>query len=240
MSDKLATVPGAPVDPRVVAIVDDDPSLTQILAAALSHHGFSCRVYQSGRAFLGDLGEGQVTPMAVVLDVAMPDLDGIETCRRIRRDGWRVPVLFLSALGGPADRVRGLNEGGDDYVTKPFFIDEVVARLRIISGRRSDDDDGVHSYADLRLDVRAHRVSRCGREVLLTKTEFRLLRYLLENAERVVGKPELLRAVWGYPVDGDVAVVETYVYYLRRKIDVSSPKLIHTVRGAGYALRLQP
>jgi two-component system, OmpR family, response regulator len=224
-----------------VWIADDDKSLGSILAAALRHHGFDVQNFASGVGLLAAVdsaGNGRAD--VYLLDVMMPDIDGIETCRRLRALGIDTPVLFLSALDAPADKLRGLTGGGDDYVTKPFDIDELVARLRIAvrRGAQVATDDELLHYADLTVDDAAHRVTRHDIRIELTSTEYRLLVYLLRNADRVVSKHQILDAVWNYDFDGDASVVETYVYYLRRKIDAVSPKLIQTVRGAGYSLRL--
>jgi two-component system, OmpR family, response regulator len=224
-----------------VWIADDDKSLGAILAAALRHHGFEVRTFTSGVELLAAVGPSSDTHGDVyLLDVMMPELDGIETCGRLRSLGIDAPVMFLSALDAPADKLRGLTGGGDDYVTKPFDIDELVARLHIAIRRaaRVNADDESMSYADLTVDDAAHRVTRAGGRIELTSTEYRLLVYLLRNAGRVVSKQQILDAVWNYDFDGDASVVETYIYYLRRKVDASAPKLIQTVRGAGYSLRL--
>jgi two-component system, OmpR family, response regulator len=236
-----------------VAVVDDDRSLCSVLAAALRHHGFEVSTYDSGSALIADLSDpagrtGGPRPSVIVLDVMMPGIDGWDTAATLRASGDDTPVLFLSALDTPADKLRGLTGGGDDYITKPFDLDELVARVRIAlrrTGARSlgdlppgPSDSAVLRYADLVLDEERHRVRRHGRPIELTSTEFRLLRYLLTNAEIVVSKQQILDAVWQYDFDGDASVVETYVYYLRRKLDVHTPKLIQTIRGAGYSLRL--
>ena len=182
-------------------------------------------------------------PDLVVLDVMLPDLDGFELARRLRATGHRVPVLFLTARDAVEDRISGLSAGADDYVTKPFSLEEVVLRIRAILRRSQPElavpgDSGVLRYADLELDESAHEVRRAGRLVDLSPTEFNLLKYLLVNAGRVVSKAQILDRVWKYDFGGDGRIVESYVYYLRRKIDKTDPPLIHTVRGVGYALRL--
>jgi two-component system OmpR family response regulator len=184
----------------------------------------------------------EFAPDLVVLDVMLPDLDGLEVTRRLRRDGQPVPVLFLTALDSVEDRVAGLTTGADDYVTKPFSLEEVVLRIRAILRRSQPEPPPaappVLRYADLELDDDAHEVRRAGRPVDLSPTEFKLLRYLLLNAGRVVSKAQILDRVWHYDFGGDGRIIESYVYYLRRKIDRTDPPLIHTVRGVGYALRL--
>src|SRR5689334_19962954 len=173
----------------------------------------------------------------------LPDLDGFDVAKRLRATGSRVPVLFLSARDALEDRISGLSAGADDYVTKPFSLEEVVLRIRAILRRTQPGLDAAPAsgglrYADLEMDEDAHEVRRAGRVVDLSPTEFNLLKYLLVNAGRVVSKAQILDRVWKYDFGGDGRIVESYVYYLRRKIDKSGPPLIHTVRGVGYALRL--
>jgi two-component system OmpR family response regulator len=173
----------------------------------------------------------------------LPDLDGFQVAQRLRAAGRPVPVLFLTARDSVEDRISGLTVGGDDYVTKPFSLEEVVLRIRAILRRTHAEpspaaDDGVLRYADLEMDEDAHEVRRGGKLVELSPTEFKLLRYLLTNAGRVVSKAQILDRVWSYDIGGEGRIVESYVYYLRRKIDKAAPPLIHTVRGVGYSLRL--
>ena len=177
-------------------------------------------------------------PDLVVLDVMLPDLDGFEVCRRLRADGIRVPVVFLTARDATEDKVRGLTLGGDDYVTKPFSLEELVARVRSVL-RRAGHGDGRSSrleFADLELDEDTHEVRRSGGLVELSPTEFKLLRYLMLNPNRVLSKAQILDHVWEYDFGGDANVVETYISYLRKKLDRVGPPLIHTVRGVGYRL----
>jgi two-component system OmpR family response regulator len=178
----------------------------------------------------------------VVLDVMLPDLDGFEVARRLRDANRAVPVLFLTARDAVQDRISGLTVGGDDYVTKPFSLEEVVLRIRAILRRcrvePATAESTVLRYADLELDEEAHEVRRSGRRIELSPTEFKLLRYLLANAGRVVSKAQILDRVWSYDFGGEGRIVESYVYYLRRKIDNLGPPLIHTIRGVGYVLRL--
>jgi two-component system, OmpR family, response regulator len=224
-----------------VAVVDDDTSLLGILAAALRHHGFTVTTYDDGRWLFDAVSSRCDTPDVIVMDVMMPEVDGIAICVQLRAAGVHTPVLFLSALGAPADRVRGLTTGGDDYLTKPFDLDELVARVNILARRAGTGRESatqIVRYADLEVDDDAHRVSRHGLAIELTSTEYRLLHYLVTNADCVVSKMQILNAVWEYDFNGDASVVETYVYYLRRKVDTVEPKLIHTIRGAGYSLRL--
>ena len=210
-----------------------------MLAAALAHHGFDVSLAADGHEALRAIGDLQ--PALVVLDVMMPGIDGFEVCRRLRAQGDSTPVVFLTARDDTDDKVRGLRLGGDDYLEKPFSLDELVARIEAVlrrggSARASD----MLELEDLRLDDDAHLVTRRGEHIHLSPTEYALLHYLLLNQGRVVSKAQILDAVWGYDFDGDGGVVETYVGYLRRKIDTAEPKLIHTVRGAGYTMRVQP
>ncbi|MFB9299281.1 response regulator transcription factor, partial [Kibdelosporangium philippinense] len=184
----------------------------------------------------------RIRPDIVVLDVMLPDTDGFTLARGLRTIQDRLPVLFLTARDAVEDRIAGLTAGGDDYVTKPFSLEEVVLRLRAIlrrtNGAETPRDDGTFRYADLVLDEDAHEVYRAGKLVQLSPTEFNLLRYLMVNAERVVSKPQILDRVWNYDFGGDGRIVESYISYLRRKIDSVHPALIHTIRGVGYSLRL--
>ena len=224
-----------------VLVVDDEPNISALLSATLRLVEFEVRVVDSGHGAL--IAVEEFDPDLVVLDVMLPDLDGLAVARRLRSTGRRVPVLFLTARDAVEDRISGLSAGADDYVTKPFSLEEVVLRIRAILRRSQPDldaplDAGVLRYADLELDEDAHEVRRAGRLVDLSPTEFNLLRYLLINAGRVVSKAQILDRVWKYDFGGDGRIVESYVYYLRRKIDKVGPPLIHTVRGVGYALRL--
>jgi two-component system OmpR family response regulator len=194
----------------------------------------------SGRAALDAVPT--VKPDLIVLDVMLPDLDGFQVAQRLRSSGLDVPVLFLTARDAVEDRISGLTVGADDYVTKPFSLEEVVLRIKAILRRGRGDTamvgDGILRYADLEMDEDAHEVRRAGKLVELSPTEFNLLRYLLTNAGRVVSKAQILDRVWSYDFGGDGRIVESYVYYLRRKIDKWDPPLIHTVRGFGYTLRM--
>lgn len=225
-----------------VLVVDDEPNISALLSATLRLVEFEVRVVDSGHRALVAVEEFE--PDLVVLDVMLPDLDGFDVAKRLRATGSRVPVLFLTARDAVEDRISGLSAGADDYVTKPFSLEEVVLRIRAILRRSQPEldgapaDTGVLRYADLELDEDAHEVRRAGRLVDLSPTEFNLLRYLLINAGRVVSKAQILDRVWKYDFGGDGRIVESYVYYLRRKIDKTDPPLIHTVRGVGYALRL--
>ncbi|MEV0006019.1 response regulator transcription factor [Micromonospora sp. NPDC050980] len=223
-----------------VLVVDDEENIRALLSATLRLVEFDVRVAGGGHEALTMAEE--FDPDLVVLDVMLPDLDGFQVARRLRGAGAGVPVLFLTARGTVEDRISGLTVGADDYVTKPFSLEEVVLRIRAILRRSRADDapapDGVLRYADLELDEDAHEVRRAGRVVELSPTEFNLLRYLMVNAGRVVSKAQILDRVWNYDFGGDGRIVESYIYYLRRKIDVQAPPLVHTVRGVGYTLRL--
>jgi two-component system, OmpR family, response regulator len=220
-----------------ILVVDDEPHIGALLSATLRLIGYEVATASSGEQALRRAAE--LVPDLVVLDLMLPDLDGREVARRLRTDRPDVPVLFLNAR----DSVAGLTAGGDDYVTKPFSLETVVGRIRAglrrtAASRGCPPDHGLLRYADLELDEDAHEVRRGGRLVELSPTEFNLLRYLLDNAGQVVSKAQILDRVWSYDFGGDVRIVESYVYYLRRKIDQVGPPLIHTVRGVGYALRL--
>jgi two-component system OmpR family response regulator len=225
-----------------ILVVDDEPNICALLSATLRLMHFDVRVADTGREAL--LAAEEFGPDLVVLDVMLPDLYGFEVARRLRAGTTSVPILFLTARDAVEDRVSGLMAGADDYVTKPFSLEEVVLRIQAILRRvgvqatPADQASGRLCYADLQLDEEAYEVRRGGRLVELSPTEFKLLRYLLLNAGRVVSKAQILDRVWSYDFGGDGRIVESYVYYLRRKIDTVPPPLIHTVRGVGYALRL--
>ena len=235
------SVTQAPERQPKVLVVDDEASIRALLSATLRLTGFEVRVASGGNEALAAAAE--YAPDLVVLDVMMPDLNGFEVAQRLRTSGRPVPVLFLTARDSVEDRISGLTVGADDYVAKPFSLEEVVLRIRAILRRSLGEqqqlvDGGVLRYADLEMDEDAHEVRRGGHRVDLSPTEFNLLRYLLTNAGRVVSKAQILDRVWNYDFGGDGRIVESYVYYLRRKIDKWDPPLIHTVRGVGYALRL--
>jgi two-component system OmpR family response regulator len=217
-------------------LVDDEDNLRSMLEAALRYEGFDVHATSSGRDAL-DVVDTQ-SPDLIVLDVMMPDLDGFEVCRRLRNDGVKTPVLFLTARDATDDKVRGLTLGGDDYLVKPFSLEELVARIGAVLRRSGLIRAGaVLRCADLELDDDAHLVRRAGEEVPLSPTEYNLLRFLLANQGRVLSKPQILDHVWQYDFGGDGGEVETYIGYLRKKVDRVEPRLIHTVRGFGYALR---
>jgi two-component system OmpR family response regulator len=218
-------------------LVDDEENLRSMLEAALRHHGFDVEASENGRDALDRARE--TSPDLIVLDVMLPDLDGFEVCRRLRSEGNHTPVLFLTAKDAIEDKVRGLTLGGDDYLVKPFSLEELVARCQALLRRSglAREGDAVLRCADLELDDDAHRVRRGGDEVDLSPTEFNLLRYLLINKERVLSKAQILDHVWQYDFGGDGGVVETYIGYLRRKVDGGEQKLIQTIRGVGYTIR---
>ncbi|MFC7899377.1 response regulator transcription factor [Streptomyces griseoincarnatus] len=221
-------------------VVEDEPSIRTLLESTLSLTGYHVRSTDTGLAALAEAARLQ--PDLILLDIMLPDLDGYEVTRRLRTAGNLVPVLLLTARTGVDDRIKGLSIGADDYVTKPFNIEEVLLRIQAILRRTLGPEallpDTVVRYADLELDERAHEVHRAGQYVQLSPTEFKLLSYLLDNAGRVVSKAQILGHVWQYDFAGDTRVVETYIKYLRKKIDRFDPPLIHTVRGVGYSLRL--
>ncbi len=223
------------MDPQRILVVDDEPRITDLVAMALRYEGFDVATAGTGRAGLKLVEEFR--PALVVLDVMLPDMDGFAVTERLAADRVKVPVLFLTARDAVEDKVRGLTLGGDDYVTKPFSIEELVARIRALL-RRTDPvaESGPLVFVDLELDEETHEVRRAGTTVELTATEFRLLRYLMQNAPRVLSKAQILDHVWQYDFGGDANIVETYVSYLRRKVDGIGPPLIQTVRGVGYRL----
>ncbi len=217
-------------------LVDDEDNLRSMLEAALRHSGFEVHPAANGRDALEAVPE--VKPDLVVLDVMLPDLDGFDVCQRLRSTGDRTPVLFLTARDATEDKVRGLTMGGDDYLVKPFSLDELVARIHAVLRRTGNARDGaVLACLDLELDDEAHLVTRAGVEVSLSPTEYNLLRYLLINQGRVLSKAQILDHVWQYDFGGDGGVVETYIGYLRKKVDNVEPRLIQTVRGVGYTIR---
>ena len=217
-------------------LVDDEDNLRSMLEAALRHSGFEVHPAANGRDALDAVPE--VKPDLIVLDVMLPDLDGFDVCQRLRQADDRTPVLFLTARDATEDRVRGLTMGGDDYLIKPFSLDELVARINAVLRRTGTAKAGaVHTCRDLELDDEAHLVTKDGVEVPLSPTEYNLLRYLLINQGRVLSKAQILDHVWQYDFGGDGGVVETYIGYLRKKVDTTEPRLIQTVRGVGYTLR---
>ncbi|WP_434621119.1 response regulator transcription factor [Arthrobacter sp. A5] len=220
-------------------VVDDEPNIRELLSTSLRFAGFEVFAAGNGREALAAAEEHN--PDLAVLDVMLPDMDGFTVTRRLRAAGRHFPVLFLTARDDTEDKVTGLTVGGDDYVTKPFSLDEVVARIRAVLRRTQpmEDDDAVIRVDDLELDDDAHEVRRGGRTIELSPTEFKLLRYLMLNPNRVLSKAQILDHVWEYDFNGDASIVESYISYLRRKVDTDpqSPALIQTKRGVGYVLR---
>ncbi|MGL4744522.1 MAG: response regulator transcription factor [Dermatophilaceae bacterium] len=221
-----------------VLVVDDESNLTELLSMALRYEGWDVRTAASGTAAVRtakDFG-----PDAVVLDMMLPDVDGLEVLRRMRADDPHVPVLFLTARDAVEDRVAGLTAGGDDYVTKPFSLEEVVARLRALMRRTAvaaGEGNSLLVVGDLTMDEDSHEVTRGSDEIHLTATEFDLLRYLMRNPKRVLSKARILDRVWNYDFGGQANVVELYISYLRKKIDAGRAPMIHTMRGVGYVLK---
>ncbi|WP_394620350.1 response regulator transcription factor [Lentzea sp. JNUCC 0626] len=216
-------------------VVEDEPSIRELLCASLRFAGFTVASAATGSEAL--TAARSELPDLVLLDVMLPDRDGFEVVRRLRSDGLRVPVLYLTARDGADDRITGLTIGGDGYITKPFSLEEVIARVTAVLRRTRPDSSDVLTCGDLSLDVDSHVVRRGTRVVELSPTEFRLLHYLMRNSGRVLSKTQILDQVWSHDFDGDVGVVESYISYLRRKVDASDPRLIHTVRGLGYMIR---
>ena len=221
-----------------VLTVDDEPSLTELLAMAMRYEGWEVTTAATGNDAVR--AARAIKPDAIVLDMMLPDFDGLEVMRRIRTEQPDVPVIFLTAKDGVADRITGLTAGGDDYVTKPFSLEEVIARLRGLlrrSGATTVQPDTQLVVGDLILDEDSHEVTRAGENINLTATEFELLRYLMRNPKRVLSKAQILDRVWNYDFGGQANVVELYISYLRKKIDAGRAPMIHTMRGAGYVLR---
>ena len=237
-SAKLQRADGTPVR---VLVVDDESNLTELLSMALRYEGWEVRSAGTGTKAVRAAREFQ--PDAVVLDMMLPDFDGLEVLRRMRTDDDAVPVLFLTARDAVEDRIAGLTAGGDDYVTKPFSLEEVVARLRALMRRTAvatDESSSLLVVGDLTMDEDSHEVTRAGAEIHLTATEFELLRYLMRNPKRVLSKSQILDRVWNYDFGGQANVVELYISYLRKKIDAGRTPMIHTMRGVGYVLKPAP
>ncbi|MDO1477967.1 response regulator transcription factor [Rhodococcus ruber] len=222
-----------------ILIVDDEPNIAELLSVSLKFQGFEVETASNGAEGLDRARAFR--PDAVILDVMMPGMDGFGMLRRLRADGSDAPVLFLTAKDAVADKVSGLTLGADDYVTKPFSLEEVIARLRVILRRAgkiaADERSARITFADIELDDDTHEVWKAGRPVSLSPTEFTLLRYFMVNAGTVLSKPRILDHVWSYDFGGEVGVVESYVSYLRRKVDTGDTPLIHTLRGVGYVMR---
>ncbi|MEU2032665.1 response regulator transcription factor [Nocardia amamiensis] len=222
----------------IVLVVDDEPNILDMLSSVLRMSGFEVRVAATGAEAVASAAECR--PDIVVLDVMLPDGDGYSVARRLRKQCDGIPVLFLTARDAIEDRIEGLRAGGDDYVCKPFSLEEVLLRVQAILRRTQDHglvDSDVLRYADLELDADAHTVNRAGAEIWLSATEFRLLHYLMLNADRVVSKQQIIDRVWGAEDGRDGRVVETFMSQLRRKVDIRDPALIHTIRNVGYTLR---
>jgi two-component system OmpR family response regulator len=217
---------------RRLLVVDDEATVRELLSDALRFAGFDVSSAASGAEAVA-LAVRE-PPDLILLDVMLPGMDGFEVVRRLRSSGGRVPVLFLSARDAPDDKVTGLKAGGDDYVTKPFNLRELIARIEAILRRAGG---GGRTVGDLTLDPDLQRVTRGDRVIRLSPTEFRLLRHLMANAGQVVSKAAILTEVWRYDFAGDTSIVDTYVSYLRRKLETGGPRLIHTRRGEGYVLR---
>jgi two-component system, OmpR family, response regulator len=224
-------------DSSRVLVVDDEPNIVDVVSMALRFHGFSVETAGTGADALAAVSSFR--PDLIVLDVMLPDMEGFEVAKRLGAERAATPIVFLSARDAPEDKLRGLTTGGDDYVTKPFSLEELLARVRNVLRRsgRAEPESSRLSFEDLELDEDTREVARAGEPVELTATEYRLLRYLMLNPRRVLTRAQLLEHVWDYDFGGDARVLETYVSYLRRKLDIHGPPLIHTVRGVGYALR---
>lgn len=233
---RLTRADGSPIR---VLVVDDEASLTDLLQMALRYEGWEIKTAADGSSAIATARDFR--PDAIVLDIMLPDIDGLQVLQRLRADGNDVPVLFLTAKDALDDRIAGLTAGGDDYVTKPFSLEEVVARLRGLIRRSTLTVDANESpvlvVGDLELDEDSHEVRRAGRLIELTATEFELLRYLMRNPRRVVSKSQILDRVWDYDFGGKSSVVEIYISYLRKKIDAEGAPMLHTVRGAGYMIK---
>jgi two-component system OmpR family response regulator len=220
-----------------VLVVDDEPNIVDVISMALRYQGFDVAEAGTGAEALSQVRAFR--PHLIILDVMLPDMEGFDVAERLGAQRTGVPIIFLTARDSTEDKVRGLTTGGDDYVTKPFSLEELVARIRTILRRTglSAAESGRLTFEDLELDEDAMEVTRAGEPIELTATEYRLLRYLMANPRRVMTRAQLLDHVWDYDFGGDGRVLETYISYLRKKLDAGGPPLIHTVRGVGYALR---
>jgi two-component system OmpR family response regulator len=222
-------------------VVDDEPNIVELLSASLRYAGFEVATASTGSEAVTEAH--RFRPDLVLLDVMLPDVDGFQVVRRLRGAGARVPVLFLTARDATEDKVTGLTLGGDDYVTKPFSLEEVIARIRAVLRRNGGAGAAATGSArltlgDVELDDDTHEVWKAGGPVQLSPTEFKLLRYLMQNSGRVLSKAQILDHVWHYDFGGDAGVVESYISYLRKKVDTTEPRLLHTLRGVGYTMRL--
>jgi two-component system OmpR family response regulator len=221
-----------------ILVVDDEPNIADVISIALRYNDYEVETAADGAGALRAVADFR--PQLIVLDVMLPDFDGFEVARRLRECAEDVPILFLTAKDTTEDKVRGLTLGGDDYVTKPFSVEELLARIGTVLRRfgRAGGEDSVLRFADVELDDETREVHRAGVAIELTYTEYRLLRYLMNNPRRVLTRGQILDHVWEYDFAGDARVLETYVSYLRKKLEAQGPRLIQTVRGVGYALRL--
>jgi two-component system OmpR family response regulator len=236
LSDHRVVVQGiGAAETRRALVVDDEENVAYVVSTALRLDGWETSVVATGWEAIRHAVEFE--PQVIVLDVMLPDLDGFEVCRRLRNDGVRSPIIFLTARDTTPDRVRGLTIGGDDYLTKPFSVEELVARCHLRLPRTGAETSRVLAYADLVIDEDAHRVTRAGTPIKLSPTEYKLLRYLVLNAERVLSRGQILDHVWEYDFNGNASNVETYISFLRRKLHPTGTDLIETVRGVGYVLR---
>jgi two-component system OmpR family response regulator len=224
--------------PLRVLVVDDEPNIADVISMALRYEGFDVETAASGTDALAAVNSYR--PHLMVLDIMLPDMEGFEVARRLGGERAELPIVFLTARDTQEDKIRGLTTGGDDYVTKPFSLEELVARIRVILRRtgHAAPDSSRLVFSDLELDEDTREITRGGRQIDLTATEYRLLRYLMLNPRRVLTRSQLLDHVWDYDFGGDARVLETYISYLRKKVDAGEPPLIHTVRGVGYSLRL--
>jgi two-component system, OmpR family, response regulator len=222
--------------PRVL-VVDDEPNILDVISMALRFHGFEVETAATGEQALA--AATAFKPQLMVLDVMLPDIEGFDVARRLGARRADIPIIFLTARDDTADKVRGLTGGGDDYVTKPFSLEELIARINTVLRRTggSAAESSRLTFEDLELDDDTREVARAGTPIDMTATEYRLLRYLMTNPRRVLTREQILNQVWDYDFDGDARVLETYVSYLRKKLDAHGPSLIHTIRGVGYALR---
>jgi two-component system, OmpR family, response regulator len=226
-----------PADPIRILVVDDEPNIVDVISMALRFQGFAVAAATTGAEAITAVDDFR--PHLLVLDIMLPDMEGFDVAERLAAKRVTAPILFLTARDATEDKVRGLTIGGDDYVTKPFSLEELVARIRTILRRSglAEDNSNRLVFEDLELDDDTREVTRGERQIDLTATEYRLLRYLMLNGRRVLTRAQLLDHVWEYDFGGDARVLETYISYLRKKIDADGPALIHTVRGVGYALR---
>src|SRR3954463_13675347 len=223
--------------PLRVLVVDDEPNIADVISMALRYEGFDVETAANGTDALAQVDSFR--PHLMVLDIMLPDMEGFEVAKRLGGERAELPIVFLTARDTTEDKLRGLSIGGDDYVTKPFSLEELVARIRVILRRTGagEVDDSRLQFEDLELDEDTREVARAGRAVDLTATEYRLLHYLMLNPRRVLTRSQILDHVWEYDFGGDARVLETYISYLRKKLDRDGPSLIHTARGVGYSLR---